>query len=130
MTPTEQIDQYIGGLGDWRGPMLAQLRQAFLAADPAVIEAWKWMGSPVWECDGMLAVANAHKGKVKVTFSQGASLPDPDKLFNAGLGGKVWRAIDLFEGDPLDAPALTELVRAAIAFNRGRPRKKGASSRE
>ncbi|HUH76870.1 MAG TPA: DUF1801 domain-containing protein [Devosia sp.] len=127
MTPSDQIDQLIAGLGDWRGAMLAQQRQTFLAADPGVFEEWKWMGSPVWECDGMIAVANAHKGKVKVTFSHGASLPDPDRLFNAGLEGKVWRAIDLFEGDQLDVPALTALVRAAIIFNRGKLKTKASA---
>ena len=81
------------------------------------------MGSPVWESGGILAVGNAHKDKVKLTFSHGASLPDPDKLFNAGFGGKVWRAIDLAEGDSLDETALQTLVRAAIAFNRSKPNK-------
>ena len=75
------------------------------------------MGSPVWSRDGMIAVGNAHKDKVKLTFSHGASLADPDNLFNAGLGGGVWRAIDLFEGDAIDAAALQTLVRAAIAYN-------------
>ena len=75
------------------------------------------MGSPVWSRDGMIAVANAHKKKVKLTFSHGASLPDPDKLFNAGLGGKVWRAIDLHEGDKINARALKNLVRAAVDYN-------------
>ena len=94
MTPTEQIDRLIAGLLDWRGATLASIRQTILAADPEIIEEWKWMGSPVWSRDGMIAVGNAHKDKVKLTFSHGASLPDPDKLFNAGLNGKVWRAID------------------------------------
>ena len=84
------------------------------------------MGSPVWSRDGMIAVANAHKEKVKITFTNGASLPDPDKLFNAGLGGNKWRAIDLFEGDKIDARALKNLIRAAIAFNQGKSKKKEA----
>jgi hypothetical protein len=118
MNPSEHIDQLIAELTDWRGKTLASIRQSILEADREIIEEWKWMGSPVWSRDGIIAVANAHKDKVKVTFSQGARLPDPDKLFNAGLGGKVWRAIDLFEGDRIDQRALKNLVRAAIDYNR------------
>ena len=118
MSASEQIDQYIAGLDDWRGKLLARVRKTILAADPEIVETWKWMGSPVWECDGMIAVGNAHKDKLKLTFSHGAALPDPDKQFNAGLGGGTWRAIDLHEGDKLDAPALKALVRAAIVYNR------------
>ncbi|MFS8929701.1 DUF1801 domain-containing protein [Cupriavidus taiwanensis] len=124
MQPSEQIDQLIEGLADWRGQTLASLRKAILAADSGIVEEWKWMGSPVWSRDGMIAVANAHKAKVKVTFTNGASLPDPDHLFNAGLGGSKWRAIDLAEGDKIDARALKALVRAAIAFNQGKAKKK------
>ena len=86
------------------------------------------MGSPVWSRDGMIAVGNAHKDKVKLTFSHGASLADPDKLFNAGLGGGVWRAIDLLEGDKIDAGALKNLVRAAIAFNQAKLKKKAPAA--
>jgi hypothetical protein len=129
MTPSEQIDQYLAGLDDWRGRTLAQVREAILAADPAIVEGWKWMGSPVWECDGMIAVGNAHKDKVKLTFSHGAGLADPDGLFNAGLNGNVWRAIDLAAGDVVDARALTALVRAAIADNRTRKLRKKAPVR-
>jgi len=114
---TDLIDQYVAALADWRGPALARLRKAILKADPAIVEAWKWRGSPVWCLDGNLVVGNAHKEKVKLTFSHGAALSDPDGLFNNGLGGKVWRAIDVFEGDSIDEKALTRLVRAAIAFN-------------
>ena len=124
MTPSEQIDQLIAGLTDWRGNTLAGVRKAILEVDGEIIEEWKWMGSPVWSRDGMIAVGNAHKDKVKLTFSQGASLPDPGKLFNAGLDGKVWRAIDLFEGDELNERALKELVRAAIDFNQAKKKKK------
>jgi hypothetical protein len=123
MTPSEQIDQLIAATPDWRGKTLAQVRKTILAADPAIVEEWKWMGSPVWSRDGMIAVGNAHKDKVKLTFSHGASLPDPDKLFNNGFNGKVWRAIDLFEGDKIDETALKTLVRAAIAFNQSKPKK-------
>lgn len=124
MTASEQIDQLIAATTDWRGETLAAIRKAILSADPQIIEDWKWMGSPVWSRDGMIAVANPHKDKVKVTFSQGASLPDPDGLFNNGFGGKVWRAIDLYDGDKVNAPALKALVRAAIAFNQSKPKAK------
>lgn len=112
------IDAKIESLGDWRGERLADLRRTILAADPDIVEEWKWMGSPVWSCDGILIVGNPHKEKVKLTFSHGASLPDPAGLFNNGFGGKVWRAIDVFDGDEIDADALTALVRAAVDFNR------------
>jgi hypothetical protein len=124
MNPSKRIDQLIAGLNDWRGKTLASVRKTILGADKEIIEEWKWMGSPVWSRDGIIAVGNAHKGKVKLTFSHGASLPDPDKLFNAGLEGKVWRAIDLFEGDKIDARALKDLVRAAVDFNQRKPKKK------
>ena len=117
MNPSERIDQLIAGLKDWRGKTLAGIRKAILEADSEIIEEWKWMGSPVWSRDGMIAVGNAHKDKVKLTFSHGASLPDPDKLFNAGLGGNAWRAIDLFDGDKINMRALKNLVRAAIEYN-------------
>ncbi|MCO4889252.1 DUF1801 domain-containing protein [Cupriavidus sp. WGtm5] len=124
MQPSEQIDQLIASLADWRGQTLASLRKAILAADSGIVEEWKWMGSPVWSRDGMIAVANAHKAKVKITFTNGASLPDPAHLFNAGLDGNKWRAIDLAEGDKIDARALKALVRAAITFNQGKAKKK------
>ncbi|WP_256750680.1 DUF1801 domain-containing protein [Mesorhizobium sp. Mes31] len=128
MTPSEQIDQLIAGLPDWRGKTLASVRKTFLEADPEMIEEWKWMGSPVWSRDGIVAIGNAHKDKVKLTFSHGASLPDPDKLFNNGFGGNVWRAIDLFEGDKIDESALKELVRAAIEYNKAKTKKKAPAS--
>src|SRR5215469_7363670 len=117
MTPSEQIDRMIAALTDWRGKTFARMRKAILSADPAIIEEWKWMGSPVWSRDGMIAVANAHEGKVKVTFAHGAALEDPDKLFNAGFKGNVRREIDLFVEDKVNAPALKRLVKAAIQFN-------------
>jgi hypothetical protein len=117
MNPSERIDQLIESLHDWRGKTLATVRKTILEADPEIMEEWKWMGSPVWSLDGMIAVGNAHKDKVKLTFSSGASLPDPDKLFNAGLGGNKWRAIDLFDGGKINARALKNLVRAAIEYN-------------
>jgi hypothetical protein len=124
MNPSEHIDQLIAGLTDWRGKTLASVRKTFLEADSEIIEEWKWMGSPVWSRDGIIAVGNAHKDKVKLTFSHGASLPDPDKLFNNGFGGKVWRAIDLFEGDEINEGALKELVRAAGDSNQAKSKTK------
>ena len=114
---SKSIDQLIAKLTDWRGKTLAGIRKSMLASDREIIEEWKWMGSPVWSRDGIIAVGNAHKDKVKLTFSHGASLPDPDKLFNAGLGGNAWRAIDLFEGDKMNDRALKNLVRAAVDYN-------------
>ncbi|TAL52068.1 DUF1801 domain-containing protein [Pandoraea sp.] len=120
MNPSEHIDQLIAELADWRGNTLAAVRRCIREADPQIVEQWKWMGSPTWYCDGIIAVGNAHKEKVKLTFSHGARLPDPDNLFNAGLGGKVWRAIDFLEGDKVHTQALKALVRAAIDFNRSK----------
>jgi hypothetical protein len=124
MNPSEGIDQLITKLTDWRGKTLARIRKSILEADREIIEEWKWMGSPVWSHDGIIAVGNAHKEKVKLTFAHGAKLPDPDKLFNAGLGGKVWRAIDLFEGDKINERALKNLVRAAVDYNQTKKKKK------
>jgi hypothetical protein len=117
MNPSERIDDLIAELADWRGKTLATVRKTILEADPKIIEEWKWMGSPVWSRDGIIAVGNAHNEKVKLTFANGASLPDPEKLFNAGLDGNRWRAIDLFGGDKVNERALKNLVRAAIDYN-------------
>lgn len=127
MNPSENIDQLIAGLTDWRGKTLASLRKTILEADPEIIEEWKWMGSPVWSHNGIIAVGNAHKEKVKLTFSHGASLPDPDKLFNAGLGGKVWRAIDVFEGETINERAFKALIRAAAEYNETKKKKKASA---
>jgi hypothetical protein len=123
MNPSKRIDKLIAELTDWRGKTFASVRKSILEADPEIIEEWKWMGSPVWSRDGMIAVANAHKGKVKLTFAHGASLPDPDKLFNGGLGGNMRREIDFFEGDKVHARALKTLVRAAIEYNQTKLKK-------
>jgi hypothetical protein len=120
MNPSQGIDQLIADLTDWRGKTLASIRKSILEVDREIIEEWKWMGSPVWSRDGMIAVGNAHKDKVKLTFSNGASLSDPDKLFNAGLEGNKWRAIDLFEVDQINERVLENLVRAGGgSLNRG-----------
>jgi len=117
MKPSDRIDQLIAETTDWRGKTLAAVRKAILAADREIVEEWKWMGSPVWSRDGMIAVGNAHKNWVKLTFAHGASLRDPDKLFNSGLEGNMRRAIDYFEGDKVNERALKHLVRAAITYN-------------
>ena len=124
MNPSQRIDQLIAELTDWRGKTFAGIRKSILAADREIIEEWKWMGSPVWSRDGIIAVANAHKGKVKLTFAHGARLPDPDKLFNAGLEGNARRAIDFLEGDKINERALKNLVRAAIDYNQTKSKKK------
>jgi hypothetical protein len=130
MNPSEHIDRLIAKLTDWRGKTLAGIRKSFLSADREIIEEWKWMGSPVWSRAGMIAVANAHKEKVKVTFMHGAHLADPDKLFNAGLGGNAWRAIDFLEGDKVDAPALKNLVRAAVDHNQTKLKTKAPAKKK
>jgi hypothetical protein len=127
MNPSENIDKLIAGITDWRGKAFASIRKTILAADREISEEWKWMGSPVWSRDGIIVVGNAHKDKVKLTFAHGASLPDPDKLFNNGLGGKVWRAIDVFEGDKINERALKNLIRAAVAYNQSKLKKKATA---
>jgi hypothetical protein len=120
---SEKIDRLIAGLADWRGKILAAVRKTILEADQDIIEEWKWMGSPVWSRDGMIAVANAHKDKVKLTFAHGAKFADPDGLFNDGLDGNARRAIDFFEGDKVGTAALKKLVRAAIEYNQSKLKK-------
>ena len=124
MNAAEQIDRLIAGITDWRGKTFATVRKAILVADPDIVEEWKWMGSPVWSREGMIAVGDAHKGKVKLTFAHGAFLADPDKLFNASLEGNMRRAIDYLEGDKVDERALKTLVRAAIAYNQSKKKSK------
>ena len=114
-----KIDARIVELGDWRGELLARLRALIQQADPAVVEEWKW-SVPVWSHDGILCTGETYKKVVKLTFAKGASLPDPKGLFNASLGGKTRRAIDLVEGAALDEAAFKALVRAAVALNRAR----------
>ena len=128
MTPSQRIDRLIAALTDWRGKTFAGIRKSVLAADREIVEELKWMGSPVWSRDGLIAVANAHKGKVKLTFAYGAKIPDPDKLFNTGLEGNMRRAIDFFEGDRIDERALKNLVRAAIEYNQLRKKKAPAGA--
>jgi len=128
-SPSRLIDAMIAKLDDWRGKTLAGVRKSILAADREIIEEVKWMGSPVWSRDGMIAVGDAHKGKVKLTFTYGARLADPDKLFNADDRGNTRRAIDFYEGDKVNDRALKNLVRAAIAYNQSKKKKAPASAR-
>jgi hypothetical protein len=124
MNASEQIDEMISGLTDWRGKVLAKLRRIIHEADPEIIEEWKWRGAPVFSDHGIVCVANAFKDKVKLTFYDGASLPDPNKLFNSGLEGKKWRTIDLYEGDQVNERSLKVLIRAGVDFNKAKGKKK------
>lgn len=117
-TAAELIDHRIAELGDWRGATLARMRKLILEALPDVVEEWKWMGTPTWSCDGVLCTGETYKAVVKLTFAHGAALADPRGLFNASLEGKVRRAIDIREGETVDAGAFKALVRAAAAHNR------------
>jgi hypothetical protein len=122
---SERIDERIAELDDWRGETLAEVRRIVRAADPEIVEEWKWAkatspGVPVWSRDGGICTGETYKSVVKLTFFKGASLEDPAGLFNSSLDGKVRRAIDIREGEQVDEPALTELVRAAVALNVGR----------
>jgi hypothetical protein len=116
-TASQLIDARIKELSDWRGETLARVRALIREADPDVTETWKWRGVPVWEHDGIICTGETYKSVVKLTFAQGAALEDPSRLFNSSLEGNVRRAIDIHEGDTIDAAALTALVRAAIALN-------------
>lgn len=111
------IDQRIADLNDWRGQVLAQVRQLIHEAAPGVLEEWKWNGTPVWSLGGILCTGESYKSAVKLTFLKGASLPDPAKLFNASLDGNARRAIDIHEGDTLPADAFRALIRAAVELN-------------
>jgi hypothetical protein len=129
MDASKQIDQKIASLSDWRGERLAALRKLIHDVDPSIVEEWKWMGTPVWNRDGIVCLANAHNTKVKVTFPKGAKLPDPQHVFNAELEGNAWRAIDWMEGDPINVAGLKGLVRAAIALNGSKPAARKAAAK-
>ncbi|HEX4036528.1 MAG TPA: DUF1801 domain-containing protein [Acidobacteriaceae bacterium] len=111
------IDQKIKELGDWRGKTLAKVRAIIHAADPAIVEEWKWMGTPVFSHSGIVCTGETYKSAVKLTFAKGASLPDPSHLFNSSLDGNVRRAIDIHEGDKMNEAALKDLILAAVALN-------------
>jgi len=126
---SELIDAKLASLADWRGGTLKRLRALIREADPAVVEAVKWrkpsnpMGVPVWEHDGIICTGETYRDKVKLTFAQGAALPDPSGLFNSSLDGSTRRAIDFHEGDEIDADAFKALVSEAVAFNGARPKR-------
>ncbi len=116
-SPSRMIDARIRELDDWRGAMLAQVRALIKAADPEVVETWKWRGVPVWEHAGIICTGETYKAVVKLTFAKGAALKDPLGLFNSSLDGNVRRAIDIREGDKVNDKALKALIRAAVALN-------------
>jgi hypothetical protein len=114
---SELIDQRIAELGDWRGETLGRMRRLIREADPDVVEEWKWGGTPVWSHDGIICTGETYKSTVKLTFARGASVDDPAGLFNASLEGNARRALDLHEGEAVDADAFRALIRAAVALN-------------
>ena len=122
---SELISKRIAELDDWRGVTLARMRKLIKQADPDVVEEWKWMGTPVWSHDGIICTGESYKSVVKLTFAKGASLKDPARLFNSSLDGNVRRAIDIHEGEAVDAAAFKALVREAVALN-GTPKPKRA----
>ena len=114
---SELISKRIAELKDWRGKTLARMRKLIKQADPEVVEEWKWMGTPIWSHDGIICTGESYKNHVKLTFAKGASLEDPDRLFNSSLEGNVRRAIDIHEGEKVDESAFKTLVRQAVALN-------------
>jgi hypothetical protein len=128
-SPSALIDARIKELGDWRGEMLARIRALIKEADPDVVEEWKWRGVPVWSHDGIICTGETYKNVVKLTFAKGASLDDPAALFNASLEGNTRRAIDIHDGEQVDADAFKALVRAAVALNTSKARKTAGGGR-
>jgi hypothetical protein len=119
-SPSQLIDERIKELGDWRGETLSRLRALIKEADPHVVEEWKWRGVPTWYDEGMICTGETYKNVVKMTFAKGAALKDPAGLFNSSLEGNVRRAIDFHEGEKINAKALKDLVRAAVALNKAK----------
>jgi hypothetical protein len=117
---SELISKRIAELGDWRGETLGRMRKLIHEADPDVVEEWKWMGTPVWSHDGIICTGESYKNVVKLTFAKGASLKDPARLFNSSLEGNVRRAIDIHQGEDVDASDFKALVQQAIALNSSR----------
>jgi hypothetical protein len=126
---SELIDDRIAELGDWRGDTLSRMRKLIKQAVPDVVEEWKWMGTPTWSHDGIICTGESYKSIVKLTFAKGAALQDPAGLFNASLDGNVRRAIDIHEGEQVDASAFKALIRAAIALNASGVKAKAKSGR-
>jgi hypothetical protein len=124
------IDERIAKLGDWRGKMLARVRKIIHAADPEIVEEWKWMGTPIFSHAGIVCTGETYKNVVKMTFAKGALLKDPSRLFNSSLEGNIRRAIDIREGEKVNEPALKALIRAAVAVNleaKSKPRRRPKS---
>ena len=117
LSASELISNKIAELGDWRGATLRRMRKLIKAADPDVVEEWKWMGTPVWSHDGIICTGESYKSVVKLTFSKGASLKDPARLFNSSLDGNTRRAIDIHDGEEVDESAFKALVRQAVVLN-------------
>lgn len=126
---SQRISEKIAELDDWRGEMLARIRALIKAADPDILEEWKWMGTPVWSHDGIVCTGETYKNVVKMTFAKGAALDDPSGLFNSSLEGNTRRAIDIREGEKLDVRALKALIRAAVALNSAGKKKKAAPAK-
>jgi hypothetical protein len=122
-SPSQLIDGRIKELGDWRGEMLSRLRGLVKAADPEVVEEWKWRGVPTWYHDGIICTGETYKSVVKMTFAQGAALKDPSNLFNSSLEGNTRRAIDFHEGEKINEKALKALLRAAVALNKSKAKR-------
>jgi hypothetical protein len=129
MGASELIDNLVAELADWRGRTLADIRRIIREADPEIVEEWKWMGTPVWSHGGIVCIANAFKDKVKLTFYEGASVPDPDKLFNNGLAGNKWRTIDYFKDDKIKEIELRNLVRSAVDYNLAKAKTKAGAKK-
>ena len=125
VSASQLISERIAELGDWRGEMLGRIRALIKQADPDIVEEWKWMGTPVWSHDGIVCTGETYKNVVKMTFAKGASLDDPAGLFNSSLEGNTRRAIDIREGEKIDAKALKALIRAAVAMNASRAQGRG-----
>jgi hypothetical protein len=129
LSASDLISQKIAGLGDWRGETLREMRALILETDPSVVEEWKWMGTPVWSCSGIICTGESYKKVVKLTFAKGALLSDPAHLFNASLDGNVRRAIDIHEGEEIDATAFKLLIVEAIVLNRNAKPKSGKKAK-
>jgi hypothetical protein len=123
-SPSQLIDKRIKELHDWRGTTLSRIRNLIKQADPGVVEEWKWRGVPVWSHDGLICTGETYKNVVKMTFSRGACLTDPSRLFNSSLEGNARRAIDVHDGEEIDEEAFKALIRAAVALNRASVRRK------
>jgi len=129
MTASDRITEYIRGLADWRGNVLEQVRKLIREAAPDAVEEWKW-NTPVWSQNGNIVAVGAFQDHVKINFFKGASIDDAHGLFNAGLEAKASRAVDIRQGDRINAPALKDLVRAAVALNAGKPKQKGSTTKK